>query len=72
MIEVDEASRATFDEITAHPFFSDLDLEKISRKEYRGTSTFFILTREYPSIQYTHSPNSSVRERPALPTYRCG
>ena len=41
MIEMDEASRPDFDEITSHPFFSDVDLVKVLRKGYPGTNTFF-------------------------------
>lgn len=41
MIEISEPSRATFDEIASHPFFSDLDLAKVSRREYQGASTPF-------------------------------
>jgi len=47
MIEVNETTRATFDEITAHPFFSELDFEKVLYKEYHGTSTLSITTREF-------------------------
>lgn len=71
MIEISEASRATFDEIAAHPFFSDLDIAKVLRKEYQGTRTCSILANPYRQPR-THSSDSLVRERPALPAHECG
>ena len=47
MIEVNETTRATFDEITAHPFFSELDFDKVLHREYQGTSTLPIIVREF-------------------------
>jgi serine/threonine protein kinase len=40
MIEIDEASRPSFDEIFSHPFFSDLDLGKVSQRDYQGKGPF--------------------------------
>lgn len=34
MIEIRESSRATIDEIAAHPFFSELDMERVLNKGY--------------------------------------
>jgi serine/threonine protein kinase len=66
MIEIDEASRPNFDEITAHPFFSRLDHVKVLQGGYRGTSTLSILARESLPTRYVNSSNSSVRKRPTL------
>ena len=61
MIEINETTRATFDEITAHPFFSELDFEKVLHKEYQGASTFPIIAREFLP---THCAQSqSLRSR---------
>ena len=65
MIEIDEVSRATFDEIDSHPFFSELDFEKVIYREYQGWSTLSILARE---ILLTHRDQSrSLRSRVSCP-----
>jgi len=55
MIEINETTRATFDEITAHPFFSELDFEKVLYREYQGASTLPIIARELLPTHYAQS-----------------
>lgn len=43
MIEIREASRATIDEMAAHPFFSELDMERVLDKGYPGKSAIPLL-----------------------------
>lgn len=49
MLEISEASRANFDEIASHPFFSELDVQKVLSKEYPGTTTSLIYSQRIPT-----------------------
>jgi len=72
MIEIEEASRADFDEIAAHPFFSNLDVVRVLNRGYPGTTIFSILARASLPTRCVYSSSSSVRRSPTVSAYRCG
>jgi len=72
MIEINEASRPSFDEIASHPFFSDLDFGKVANYGYPGTSTLVVTASEFLLTQCAFSSDSSVRMCPTLPTHGRG
>jgi hypothetical protein len=59
MVEVNEASRATFDEMASHPFFSELDMNRVLINDYKGTSL--------PQILPENSHRCNVRIGPTPP-----
>ena len=54
MLQIDESRRADFEEITTHPFFSDLNTAEVLNLRGKGTGTSDI-SGEFLPTQYVQS-----------------
>ena len=55
MLQIDESRRADFEEITTHPFFSDLNTAEVLNLRGKGTGTSFDISGEFSPTQYVQS-----------------
>lgn len=60
MLEVKEADRANFEQIASHPFFSEIDMAKVLRKEYPGKTIPMVYNQQIPLTKCAYSSNPSV------------
>jgi serine/threonine protein kinase len=69
MLDLREATRAGFDEISSHPFFSGLDIESVTARQYPGKAPLEMAGGLFLT-KCTYSSSPSVGKRSALSAHR--